>query len=349
MRKTIRLAALAVSGMLMLTGCRQADAKKAYTAAGEALLASDYDAAVSGYSAVIDLGCYLPEAYRGKGIAEMSQGNYADAAISLEKSLLNVESQSEEFQRDVNLYLAYCRERQGNTDKAMAIYDQLILQSPDAETLYLRGRLHLHRGESRAAESDFNQAVLLDPNYDLFINIYQLYEDMERSGDGAHYLEMALSEASRNAEDYYEQGLVSYYLQNYSDARDMLIKAMRKDPDDGRAIYLLGQVYLASGDVADARALYWEYTDKPETAATAYNGLALCDIREGKYESALENVEAGLALNDESANEGLLYNEIVLYEQMHDWQTAKKKAAAYAARYPGNEAGVREYTFLSTR
>ena len=170
--------------MLMLTGCRQADAKKAYTAAGEALLASDYDAAVSGYSAVIDLGCYLPEAYRGKGLAEMSQGNYSDAAISLEKSLLNVESQSEEFQRDVSLYLAYCRERQGNTDKAMAIYDQLILQSPDAETLYLRGRLHLHRGESRAAESDFNQAVLLDPNYDLFINIYQLYEDMERSGDG---------------------------------------------------------------------------------------------------------------------------------------------------------------------
>ena len=157
------------------------------------------------------------------------------------------------------------------------------------------------------------------------------------------------SEASRNAEDYYEQGLVSYYLQNYSDARDMLIKAMRKDPDDGRAIYLLGQVYLASGDVADARALYWDYTDKPETAATAYNGLALCDIREGKYESALENVEAGLALGDESANEGLLYNEIVLYEQLHDWQTAKKKAAAYVTRYPGNEAGVREYTFLSTR
>ncbi|MDO5702467.1 MAG: tetratricopeptide repeat protein, partial [Lachnospiraceae bacterium] len=222
MKHRVRAAFLAAAAMILLAGCAQSDAKRLYGEAGKALEASDFEAAAAAYSKVIDTGYYVSESYRGRGIAEMSLGDYPDAAVSLEKSLLYVDEQSEAFQRDVSLYLAHCRERQSKSDKAMEIYDSLILRSPDAETLFLRGRLNLRLDRGKAAESDFNQAVLLNPSYDLYINIYQIYDDMDRSGDGARYLEMALSEASRHAEDYYEQGLVSYYLQNYSDARDML-------------------------------------------------------------------------------------------------------------------------------
>ena len=134
-----------------------------------------------------------------------------------------------------------------------------------------------------------------------------------------------------------------------SDAREMLIKATRNNPDDGRAVFLLGQVYLASGDVADARALYRSCTDNLATAAGAFNGLALCDIAEQKYEDALKNVQAGLAVGDASAEQGLLFNEIVLYERLGEWVAAKQRAAAYLGKYPSDEAGIREYEFLSTR
>ncbi len=343
------LIALAAACVLALGGCARTDAKNAYTKGCELLSAGETEAASQSFVQAIDAGYFVPESFRGKGIAEMTDGNFADAAISLEKSLLYVEEQSEEFQRDTKLYLAFCRERQGSTDKAMALYNELILKSPDAETLFLRGKLNLRLGNNKEARADFDQAVSLSPGYDLYINIYQIYEDAERSGDGAAYLEMALSEASRNAEDYYERGLVNYYLQNYNEAKDMLISATRKDPDDGRAVFLLGKVYLASNDIADARAIYKEYVTNEKTAAGAYNGLALCDIADGDYDSAMKDVEAGLAVGDEDAEQGLLFNEIVLYEQLRDWSTAKQKAAAFVTKYPSDEAGMREYDFLSTR
>ena len=344
-----RWLAAAALGVFLLGGCARMDAKTAYMKGCDLLEEGQYDEAIEAFQSSIDSGFFLPESYRGMGLAQMSEANYADSSISFEKSLLYLDDQKADFQRDTSLYLARSRELQGRIDKAMEILSELILREPDAETLFLRGKLNLRRGNNKEAKADFDQAVELDPGYDLYINIYQVYEDAERSGDGSEYLEMALTEATKSTEDYYEQGLVNYYLQNYTDAREMLINAMRKDPNDGRVVFLLGQVYLATNDIADARALYREHTENKSTAAGAFNGLALCDIAEGNYENALRNVEAGLSIGDESSQQGLLFNEIVLYEKQADWATAKQKAAAYVASYPGDEAGVREYEFLSTR
>ena len=45
----------------------------------------------------------------------------------------------------------------------------------------------------------------------------------------------------------------------------------------------------------------------------------------------------------------LYFNEIVAYEKKLDFVTAKTKAEAYVASYPADEAGQKEWTFLSTR
>ncbi len=347
--RRIVAAALIAACAVCLTGCAQSDMKKLYAGGNAALTGGDTAGAIAAYDEVIASGYFVPEAYRGRGLAQMLEGNYPDAAISLEKALLYMDEQGESFRVDVNRYLAYCRERQGKADKALAIYNEMILKNPDAETLFLRGRLNLRTGRSAEAEADFNQAVQLKPSYELFINIFQIYNDMERSGDGAKYLEMALTEANKSEDDYYERALVSYYLQNYSDARELLIQAARKEPENGQVIFLLGQVYLATDDIADARAIYKAGTEKESTAAGAYNGLALCDIAQGNYESALANVQAGLAVAEGDALQGLLYNEIVLNEKLSNWDAARQKAAAYIMKYPSDEAGLREYEFLTTR
>ena len=51
----------------------------------------------------------------------------------------------------------------------------------------------------------------------------------------------------------------------------------------------------------------------------------------------------------DSSRRDLLYNEIVVYEKKHDFQTAKQKAEEFMQLYPDDEAGQREYDFLSTR
>ena len=44
-----------------------------------------------------------------------------------------------------------------------------------------------------------------------------------------------------------------------------------------------------------------------------------------------------------------MFNEIVVYERMLDFDAAKEKAESYAALYPTDEAGRKELAFLSTR
>ncbi|MDO4620835.1 MAG: tetratricopeptide repeat protein [Lachnospiraceae bacterium] len=346
-KKRIRIAVPLLAGVLLLSGCARSDAKEAYSKGCAALEEAQTESARQYFNGVIESGYYLTHAYRGLGIAYMKEGNYADACIAFEKGILEFVDEPEDVQKDLYLYLAACRELQGQQDKAMEIYDSLIRKNPDTEVLFLRAKLQLRNGNVKEAQADFDQAVAQSNDYDLFINIYEIFRDADRSGDGASYLEHALDIASSREDDYYEKGLVSYYLQNYEEAKEHLISAIRADETDSRAIFLLGKVYLAMNDTANARAVYQSYTANEAMAAGSYNGLALCDIAEKNYDSAMQNVEKGLSYD--SSSQGLLYNEIVLYEQMRDWTKAKARAAAYVAKFPTDEAGLREYEFLSTR
>jgi tetratricopeptide (TPR) repeat protein len=348
MKKKLLVCLLA--GALLLTGCGRGDAAASYQKGCQALEEGDFKTAQTHFQAVTKTDYYQAEAYRGLGLAQMSQTDYADACVSFEMSLLHIDRQDERFYRDVSLYLAYCRSYNGQEDRMAEIYDQLLKKDPDdAEVRFLRGKLKLNTGDRKGAKADFDAAVAVDQSYDLSINIYQCYDKLDQSADGASYLEHALDLANQNGGDDYSKGLVNYYLQNFEDAKECLIRAINKDESDSKAVFLLGEVYLKMDDVADARAVYTKALNSKKNAAGAYNGLALCDLRDGSYESARQNVEAGIALKDQSAEQGLLYNEIVICEKLRDWQTAKAKAAAYVAKYPTDELGVRENQFLKSR
>src|SRR5699024_8365688 len=98
-----------------------------------------------------------------------------------------------------------------------------------------------------------------------------------------------------------------------------------------------------------ARGMYQEYLQDGGNDAKAYNGLALCDIYEGRYEEALENIKNGLACKDEEEQQSLLFNEIVAYEYQLDFETAKEKMASDQEQYPDDEEALRENEYLSTR
>lgn len=120
--------------------------------------------------------------------------------------------------------------------------------------------------------------------------------------------------------------------------------AMEQGYED--AMLLLGRVYLEMEDPASARSMYQEYLQKSEQGAKAYNGLAMCDIYDGAYDSALENIAQGLKENSKEDEQGLLYNEIVAYEYKRDFATAKEKMKIYLEQYPEDEAALRENEFL---
>ncbi len=349
MRKLLR--GLLLGGMMiLLTGCARSDAREAYTNGTKALEEGDYETAIAEFTSVTESGYYEAEGYRNLGLSYMLDQDYARACISFEKSLLAVNRESLEFTRDVNLYLAYSREHNGDSDAADKIYQELLKKdSRDSEVLYLLGRSYLSQGKQDDAKDLFDRALEENDDYDLYINIFQCFDRLDQGADGAEYLEKALDIANQNDEDYYNKGLVNYYLKNYEESRDFLVTALKQDAGNAKAVFLLGEIYLAMDDIANARAVYTQYASEEASAAASYNGLALCDLTEGNYESALEHIEKGLSYDDENVNQGLLFNEIVVYENQHDWTTARAKAVSYIAKYPTDEAGLREYEFLKTR
>ena len=45
----------------------------------------------------------------------------------------------------------------------------------------------------------------------------------------------------------------------------------------------------------------------------------------------------------------MLYNEVMAYERLKDWEGAKVKMAAYVAKYPDDTDAQKEAEFLETR
>ena len=111
----------------------------------------------------------------------------------------------------------------------------------------------------------------------------------------------------------------------------------------------MAKIYLEEGDTTHARNLWQELISSAGESQTAYNGLVLCDIQDGDYASALENVDKGLVLSGEEARQELMYNAIVACERQGDFDTARTKAQEYVEKYPADERGTREYTFPCRR
>ena len=335
---------LAVVFLMAFGGCRGEDSG-AYDRGMEALKASDYDTAMEEFQTAANEDGRKAEAYRGEGIIYLKRQDYEHAATLFGLSLDAMEYQNEEFREDVLYYQAEAYAGAGRIQEAEAVYRQLETGSDPGLAFFRQGQICLDRGSMDSAKELFAQALEQDGSYEMYIRIYEACADVSREADGAVYLRTALELTPSDGEDYYSEGLIHYYLENYDQARISLNNAVEAGKEDARL--LLGKICLETEDVAGARVVYQQWLEENEKAAPAYNGLALCDIAEGNYDSALVNIETGLSCG--GAEEELLFNEIVVYEYKLDFETAKEKMQEFLEKYPDNEEAVRENMFLQSR
>lgn len=338
---------LGVAAALLLSGCGDQKADQLYEEGLSALEGEDYEGAVEVFDELTALGERLPEAYRGAGIAWLAQEAYPEAIAAFSRSLNSMDYDNEAFEKDVTYYLAQARLSYGETDKAISLYSEILKKGEDSQCFYLRGKAYMIQGDMDSAARDFQRALKDCTDYDLYINIYQLYADQGKSSEGMEYLDLALTLEPETGEDYCQRGRIFCLQREYEAAADALIQAIDLEYPD--AMLLLGSVYLEMDDSAGARSMYQEYLTAGDSPARAYNGLALCDIYDGQYDSALENIVGGLEEADEEERQGLLFNEIAVYEYQRDFETAKAKMAEYLEQYPDDQEAVRENQFLSTR
>ena len=142
-------------------------------------------------------------------------------------------------------------------------------------------------------------------------------------------------------------GRINFELKDYDAAINDLKTAVEGKVDG--AVMLLGKIYLLNKDTDSARELFRSGLSTEGQGSVCYNGLALCDIADGDYDSALSNISSGLSSGDGKVQEELLFNEIIVYEKKLDFTTALEKAKAFAESYPQNTDAARELKFLQNR
>ena len=309
-----------VAAMLLLAGCSKADAE--------------------------------PEdgklAYRSRGIAQLTEGDYPGAIGSFTSALSCSNGLIEQADIDISYYMAVAEFKSGEIEKAYNTVDSIIALRPEDDGAYfVRGKINLALGNKDGAISDFDRSVSLAPaNYDRYVGIYEELHAKGYDSEAAGYLETALSAGSKLSD--YNKGVLEYYMGSYTDARGDLENARKSQNNENLTLYL-GKTYEALGDASYAMTIYSDYLRENTSAGRIYEQLAGCKIKNGDYEGALETIEAGLNLGGGEGVGGMMFDRVVAYERLYDFDSAKKSMEEYLQMFPDDEVARRENVFLSSR
>lgn len=334
--------------VLVCTGCTGMQTGSNLDTGMTALESQDYEGALASFEQAIVKGEDHRLVYRGQGLAYMGLTQYEDATAAFEKSLVKSDMLPDDLDYDINYYLAVAYYKSGELKKAMEVYDAIIDLSPRQEAAYsLRGSIELELQDYDSAIKDFDEALKLAPeNYDELIRIYEAMDKNGYKEAGQTYLQAALDNGDKKMRDF-DRGRISYYLGDYETARNKLEAA--RDSDGREAAYYLGKTWEALGDYNYAASVYSSYISENSEDAKIYNQLALCKMKLGEYDAALAAVQAAIAIENNGMNQTLEYNEIVIYENLGDFQKANVLMQTYMQKYPDDADATREYQFLQTR
>ncbi len=142
-------------------------------------------------------------------------------------------------------------------------------------------------------------------------------------------------------------GLQLYTWQEYRSALPILLQAY--EDGYGDLVLYVGSCYGQIGDLENMQLYYDVFLQHNAMNSFMYAQYAAISLDEGNLEEALQYIETGKALDDQSSAKELLFDEIVYYEMKKDYNTAYEKAKSFVASYPNDRGGKDEYDLLFTR
>lgn len=142
-------------------------------------------------------------------------------------------------------------------------------------------------------------------------------------------------------------GLQLYDWQDYRAALPILLEAYEDGYSD--LILYVGSCYGQTGDLDNMQLYYDVFLKTNDMNSFMYAQYAAIALDEGKMEEALGYIEKGKQLKDQSNIKELLFDEIVYYEKLKDYNMAYAKAKAFVEAYPQDADGKNEYDLLYTR
>lgn len=352
MKSTIRKTGCLVIMIVALTvlcGCGSDKSGDNTQLGMDAVEQLQYQEALTYFQAATDAGENVTYIQRGMGLAYMGQNDYENALLCFRAALENGGTKPEDIDYDINYYMAVCYYKLERYDEALARYDAILaLRTKEVDAYVQRGIIKLKLGKHDEAIADFDTAISLDKDdYSLYIDIYTALKDNGYETEGINYLNIAMESGDKKMSSY-DKGRLYFYLGNYTYARNFLEQARSDGNRTEEVLLLLGQSYEALNDRSYALTLYGDFVAE-NPSAVIYNQMGMCYAASGDYENALDSFEKGLAVEGGTFRQELSYNRIIAYENLGDFESAKKYMKDYLKVYPDDERAQREYEFLQTR
>ncbi|MEJ6348340.1 tetratricopeptide repeat protein [Holzapfeliella sp. He02] len=183
---------------------------------------------------------------------------------------------------------------QGQTDEAVHLLVEQIDQNPKETAGYLQLSLFLVKGNEleKAIELLLKAANLVENPKDLYFNLatsYYLKGDLEKSLN-------LLNQLPDTADNLYQKALVYFNVQNYQKALAYGMTAEQKNPTDTQIQELMGDLWLAMGELTQAQR-YFEKIIATKPTAKAYTFFGIC-LYSQDYQKAQDCFEQATKLDE---------------------------------------------------
>ena len=339
---------MTVSLTALCAGCGLGNKNENVTAGMTAIAELDYDAAITSFEAAKEAEEDPRLLYRGMGLAYMGRTQYDEAVSAFETALSYSDGRVNAMDYDINYYLATAYYKQGETDKAIKAYGAILdLKPEEQDACYLRGVIYAEQGRLDEALADFDRAIALNTkDYDRLIDIFCILNENGYKESGQTYLRAAMENGTKYMTNY-EKGRISYYLEDYENARTYLEKA--REEEGYEAVLFLGKTHEVLGEYNYAISVYNTFLDAGKESPQVWNQLGLCKMEMKDYQGALEAFQKAMNIEDNGMMQVLKMNEVVAYEKLGEYKQAAVLLNSYLKTYPDDETAKREYEFLKTR
>ncbi len=257
------------------------------------------------YKAAVQDARTLNSHERAAALLERMQGRFADDAqtrfeLGIEQ-YLTAEQYSQQGQPEAhNAWL----------NRAIATMTQVATDDPTAQHLQGLAELLSHQGHFSQAETRLREAIAVDPNNaTLYIDLAEALmgragsenldealplSDDERK-DVARQALNALRDASKIDKNiprlFTRMGAIYQALDQYDDAIISYEEAIRRDPADDAAHYMLGSLYLSRGKPQEAAPLLEKAVQLQSSAIPYRLNLAACYANLGRTQEASRQLD----------------------------------------------------------
>jgi len=273
---------------------------RAWTNLGVALNRQEKtDDAIAAWQRAIAIDSKLPGPYFNLGLTLVRKGDYAAAIVPL-RSTLRLEPANDGARRALAVALM-AQEKFSEASREIA---QLLFRSPnDAALLELAAKSFLQQRRYREATTVLERRLRL-PNTNSFL-LRQYGDALDGDGRTPEALEAYRKAVALDPESIlarYGLGYLHWKLYQYDDAERELREVLRREPNEPRASFTLGDLYLTRGDAERSLPLL-------EVARAAYANefdtrfaLGRALVLTGKLERGIDELKAAVSIDGNIAD-----------------------------------------------